>query len=243
STRAYQLSSVPDPMVAESDPSNRWHTRQSRHRLTAEAIRDSALHAAGLLKQTNRVPLHSFFPYQPSVYWTRSDKVMYGSRHLEWETSESATQYSRSLYTFWKRQNIHPTMLAFDAPTRQECTPKRNVTNTPGQALALLNDPMFVEAARGLAERTLLTSEQEEDRLAQIFRLSLQREPTQKEKGILSSLLESQRTTFRESPGDAKAFLTLGQHPLPGGIDIIELAAWTSVTRAVLNLHEFVTRS
>ncbi|MEM1443444.1 MAG: DUF1553 domain-containing protein, partial [Verrucomicrobiota bacterium] len=244
STRAYQLSSIPDDSeVAMLDPENRWHTRQSRHRLTAEAIRDSALLAAGLLTETNAVPRHSFFPYQPSAYWTRSDKVMYGSRHLDWETSEAAGQYSRSLYTFWKRQNIHPTMLAFDAPTRQECTAKRNVTNTPAQALALLNDPMFVEAARGLAERTMAEAKGEEERLASAFRHVLQRDPTVKEKGILSSLLESQRSNFRESPEEAKAFLSLGQQALPEEVDLVELAAWTTVTRAMLNLHEFVTRS
>ncbi|MEM6279184.1 MAG: DUF1553 domain-containing protein, partial [Verrucomicrobiota bacterium] len=244
STRAYQLSSIPDDSeVAMLDPENRWHTRQSRHRLTAEAIRDSALLAAGLLTETNAVPRHSFFPYQPSAYWTRSDKVMYGSRHLDWETSEAAGQYSRSLYTFWKRQNIHPTMLAFDAPTRQECTAKRNVTNTPAQALALLNDPMFVEAARGLAERTMAEAKGEEERLASAFRHVLQRDPTVKEKGILSSLLESQRSNFRESPEEAKAFLSLGQQALPEEVDVVELAAWTTVTRAMLNLHEFVTRS
>ncbi|MCA9141047.1 MAG: DUF1553 domain-containing protein, partial [Planctomycetales bacterium] len=153
STRAYQLSSIPSDDLRRIDPGNRLHARQSRFRLSAESIRDSALLAAGLLATTKTIPQESFFPYQPDPYWTRSDKVMYGSRHMIWSTSPSTEQYHRSLYTFWKRQNIHPTMLAFDAPTRQECTAKRNITNTPGQALALLNDPIFVESARVMAMR------------------------------------------------------------------------------------------
>lgn len=243
STKVYQLSSVPTPELTEQDPANRWHARQSRHRLTAEAIRDSALLSAGLLTETKSIPKQSFFPYQPDAYWSRSDKVMFGSRHLKWATSEKAGQYHRSLYTFWKRQNIHPTMLAFDAPTRQECTPKRNVTNTPGQALALLNDPMFVEAARGLAERITRSEKDDEARLQAAFHHVLQREPSTEELGILSSLLESQRSIYREKPEDASAFLAIGQHQPSKDVETTELAAWTTVTRAILNLHEFVTRS
>jgi mono/diheme cytochrome c family protein len=256
STQAYRLSSKPTADLAERDPGNRWHARQSRYRMNAEAIRDSALRAAGLLKTTNQIPIHSFFPYQPDPYWTRSDKVMFGSRHMEWETSPNRKQYHRSVYTFWKRQNIHPTMLAFDAPTRQECTAKRNITNTPGQALALLNDPMFVEAARAFAMRICDQDESsnqaesgttensdDERRIDRVFQIALQRSPTASEREVLLKLLQSQREHYQKHPADAKQLLQIGQLQSPSERSAIEIAAWTAVTRAILNTHEFLNRS
>lgn len=242
SAKAYQMSSKPSPDLAERDPSNRWHARQGRYRLTAEAIRDTALTAAGLLAETTTVPKASFFPYQPSPYWTRSDKVMYGSRHMVWETSQKRHQYNRSLYTFWKRQNIHPMMMALDAPTRQECTPKRNITNTPGQALALLNDPIYVEASRVLAERVLEgDAADDSERLHRLFQWALQREPIEAEATVLAELLKNQRAHYKEAPDDATALLAIGQSPAPAK-NTTEVAAWTVVARTILNLHEFLTR-
>ncbi|QDT05478.1 Planctomycete cytochrome C [Rubripirellula lacrimiformis] len=296
STDAYRLDSQPSDDLRQRDPSNRWHARQSRFRLPAETIRDSALDAAGLLKVSGDVPILSFFPYQPSAYWTRSDKVMFGSRHLAWNTSEDRNQYHRSMYTFWKRQNIHPTMLAFDAPTRQECTAMRNITNTPGQALALLNDPTFVEAARVFATRVLetrvletrvletreletRTTETREldsapqdsnatsgadasadvpgsvdagaddeakidgDRFEFAFQTALQRSPTSDEHQVLAELLRRQRAHYASNPDDAQALVAIGQTPLADGADVTEIAAWTVVTRTILNLHEFLNRS
>lgn len=242
SSRAYQLSSKPTPDLVQRDPGNRWHARQGRFRLPAESIRDSALLAAGLLKTTQTVPTHSFFPYQPSPYWTRSDKIMYGSRHMIWATSEEQSQYHRSLYTFWKRQNIHPTMLAFDAPTRQECTAKRNVTNTPGQALALLNDPIFVEAARVLATEICREPKlSDAERVELAFRRTLQRPPSTSETNVLTRLVSGQRNYYHDHPHEAEALTQVGQAPLTGG-QAPEIAAWTAVTRTVLNLHEFLNR-
>lgn len=244
STKAYQLSSTPTPELRNRDPGNRWHARQGRFRLTAESIRDSALQTAGLLMTTQSIPVESFFPYQPSPYWTRSDKVMYGSRHMIWATSPQRAQYHRSLYTFWKRQNIHPTMLAFDAPTRQECTAKRNITNTPGQALALLNDPIFVEAARTLAMRICEPDQaSDESRIENAFRLTLQRKPTSEETAVLVNLLSDQREHYQASPAAAQQLVTTGQSPPPDADDEAEIAAWTALTRAILNLHEFLNRS
>lgn len=242
STAAYQLSSKPSSDLSERDPTNRWHARQGRYRLTAEEIRDNALRVAGLLEKADEVPRHSFFPYQPSPYWTRSDKVMYGSRHLVWSTSQKRSQYLRSLYTFWKRQNIHPTMLAFDAPTRQECTAKRNITNTPGQALALLNDPIFVEAARTLAGRLTKIDGTTGERLDWMYRLAFQRLPTDEEREVLRELLNDQRATYEENQTDASKLMN-NQELLPGAeSNFVELAAWTAAARTVLNLHEFVSR-
>ena len=242
STHAYQLDSKPSNDLQQRDPGNRWHARQSRFRLPAESIRDSSLHAAGLLQTTVEVPRESFYPYQPSPYWTRSDKIMYGSRHMIWATSEEQTQYKRSLYTFWKRQNIHPTMLAFDAPTRQECTAKRNVTNTPGQALALLNDPIFVEAARVLATNLYAPEKLSDlERIELAYQQTLQRSVTARESEVLTQLLAEQREHYRDHPEEAKALIAIGQAPTKGE-DVAEIAAWTAVTRTLLNLHEFLNR-
>ena len=243
STKAYQLSSKPTSDLAQRDPGNRWHARQSRHRMTAETIRDASLHAAGLLKRTTEIPVESFFPYQPDPYWSRSDKIMYGSRHMNWATSTENTQYHRSLYTFWKRQNIHPTMLAFDAPTRQECTAKRNVTNTPGQALALLNDPIFVEAARVFAMRICEEADlSDEERIRNAYLIALQRLPSETETQVLSDLLADQQIRYRDYPREARQLVAIGQTPAPPDRDAAKIAAWTIVTRTVLNLHEFLNR-
>jgi hypothetical protein len=244
STKAYQLSSKPSTDLVLRDPGNRWHARQSRHRMTAEAIRDTSLHAAGLLKTTEEIPVQSFFPYQPDPYWSRSDKIMYGSRHMNWETSADRSQYHRSLYTFWKRQNIHPTMLAFDAPTRQECTAKRNVTNTPGQALALLNDPIFVESARVFAIRICGDADlSDEQRIENAYLIALQRLPSAAETEVLLDLLADQRRHYREFPDQARRLVAIGQSPPPSERDAANVAAWTIVTRTLLNLHEFLNRS
>ena len=244
SSMAYQLSSTPSKDLALRDPGNRWHARQGRFRLTAEVIRDSTLQAAGLLTTTATVPHQSFYPYQPAPYWNRSDKVMFGSRHLAWDPSLGAGQYHRSLYTFWKRQNIHPTMLAFDAPTRQECTAKRNITNTPGQALALLNDPIFVEAARVMAERLCGESTDGDDEKIQLaFEWALQRRATAEEVAVLRDLLVEQRQFYSRSLTDASRLLSIGFAPSPDSETAPEIAAWTVLARTILNLHEFLNRS
>ncbi|YCM45838.1 PSD1 and planctomycete cytochrome C domain-containing protein [Verrucomicrobiaceae bacterium 227] len=237
-SEAYKLSSIPGSLLAQNDPTNRLHARQGRSRYTAEEIRDSALLAGGLLQLTGTIPSESFFPYQPESYWEKSNKVMYGSRYQIWETNSGPAQYQRSLYTFWKRQNIHPAMLAFDAPTRQECTARRSITNTPAQALALLNDPQFVEAARGLAARI----SSENDPVSHLFQLVLQRVPTPGEKSELQSLHQEMLTRFQTHPEEAKALLAIGQSP-PANYDPIQHAAWTATARVVLNLHEFMTRN
>ncbi len=237
-SEAYQLSSIPGSLLAQNDPTNRLHARQSRHRHTAEEIRDSALLAANLLKLTSEIPSTSFFPYQPESYWAKSNKVMFGSRYQIWETNPGQEQYQRSLYTFWKRQNHHPALLALDAPTRQECTSRRAITNTPAQALALLNDPQFVEAARGLAARII----DKEYPIAHLFHLALQRDPSTAEAAEIEALHKKLLSEFKANPGAAKSLLTVGQSP-PGTHDSMNHAAWTATARIVLNLHEFLTRS
>lgn len=246
-SKAYGLSSKPVGEMAAVDPSNRLHARQGRHRHTAEEIRDTALAVAGLLCSSDTIPPESFFPYQPERYWNQSNKVMYGSRNMLWETSKKKSQYHRTLYTFWKRQNVHPTLLAFDAPTRQECTARRTKSNTPGQALALLNDPMFIEAARALAERTLAetatAADADQSGIRFAFQQTLQRLPSNQELEVLLSFLQQERTHYAKHQAAASELLEIGQQPLTSSLPHAEVAAWTSLSRSLLNLHEFLTRS
>jgi hypothetical protein len=243
SADAYRLSSVPDPRTAELDPRDRLITRQLPRRLGAEAIRDTALAAAGVLKRTGDIPTRSFFPYQPDAYWQQSNKIMLGSRYQLWATATGADQHQRSLYTYWKRQNPHPSLLAFDAPTRQECTALRPVTNSPAQALALLNDPIYVEASRLLARRALDSAPDREARLKNLFLFALQREPSPREAALLVPHLENWKAHFTENRREAEALLAIGQGHAAPAPPAAEFAAWTNMARLVLNLHEFLTRS
>ncbi len=246
STDAYQLSSMPTEALVQRDPENEWFARQSRHRLRGEQIRDAALVTAGRFQATTVVPIESFFPYQPNDYWDRSCKVMYGSRHMLWEPSPDEQQYQRTLYTFWKRQNIHPMLLALDAPTRQECTTERTATNTPGQALTMLNDPIFVDAAIGLAARVCNDSNRDlsdEERIKQLFRFSLQRLPTDMETKELVEFTRSQLAYYRSDPDEATKLLSLGRVTYNDSESSISHASWTIVARVLLNTHEFMTRN
>ncbi len=243
---AYQLSSKPSPSLAAADPENEGFARQSRYRLRGEQLRDAVLVAAGLYRATGEIPDESFFPYQPDDYWDRSCKVMYGSRHLVWETSPRERQHQRTLYAFWKRQNIHPMLLAFDAPTRQECTAERMQTNTPGQALAMLNDPIFVDAAIGLADRTLAsepTSDAIGERTRRMFQFALQRVPTEAETVTLGQLISSQYTYYESHPDEAGQLLAQGSSSPGAAESNRDRAAWTMAARALLNTHEFMTRN
>jgi hypothetical protein len=243
SADAYRLSSVPDPKVAVMDPQNRLITHQSSHRLGAEEIRDTALAAAGVLEETKEIPTRSFFPYQPGSYWEQSNKIMFGSRYQIWETSSGKSQYQRSLYTYWKRQNPHPSMLAFDAPTRQECTAERAITNSPGQALALLNDPIYVDASRQLAMRTMHSTPDEGSRFENLFRFALQRAPSEREIEVLMPYLQKWKSHFKQHADEATALLGSAANSAGPKLAADEFAAWTNVSRLVLNLHEFMTRS
>ncbi|HCI92877.1 MAG TPA: hypothetical protein DHV60_10055 [Verrucomicrobiales bacterium] len=243
STKAYQLSSIPNTEVAVLDPGNRLITHQSRHRLGAEEIRDTALSAAGVLRKTEKIPARSFYPYQPDAYWKKSNKIMLGSRYQIWDTDKGNNQYQRSLYTYWKRQNPHPSMLAFDAPTRQECTAERAITNSPGQALAMLNDPTYIEASRLLARRTMLSAQDSTARLKNLFKFALQRPPSEKEIVILEIHLKKWMKYYQKHPDEATNLLKIGQPQTEAALPVSEHAAWSNMARMILNLHEFITRS
>ncbi len=233
----YQQTSLVSERLAKQDPYNHLYARQSRFRLDAELVRDNALAVSGLLDLTIGGP--SVKPYQPAGYWSHMN---FPKR--SWQQSGGENLYRRGLYTHWQRMFLHPSLLAFDAPSREECTVERPRSNTPQQALVLLNDPTYVEAARSLAVRVLNEAgETSEQRLSWLFQTVLSRSPQDSESSILRGVLEKHRQTYKEDVEAAKQFLGVGMRPIPEDLDVAELAAWTSITRIILNLHETITRN
>lgn len=235
-TRTYQRSSLLTPQLAEKDPYNRLLARQGRFRLDAEFVRDGALASSGLLRRETGGP--SVKPYQPEGYWAQLNFPL-----RKWQADTGAGLHRRSLYTFWCRTFTHPAMLAFDAPSREECVSARNRANTPQQALVLLNDPEFVEAARVLAQRVLIEVDGEEPRLEQLFERVLTRAPRRAEVEVLQTLLEEERARYGADPEAARLLLGVGEAARVDTLDDVELAAWTQAARLLLNTGEAVTRS
>ena len=236
-SRTYrQSSSAPRELLAR-DPDNRELARQGRWRIEAELVRDSALQLSGLLVPQIGGP--SVRPYQPDGYWENLNFPQRG-----YDASNGADQYRRGLYTWWQRSYVHPSMLAFDAATREECAAERNRSNIPQQALVLLNDPSYVEAARSFAARILRECGGDDTaRLTWAWRQALARTPADSEMAALRRLLEAQRAAFAKDPEAASQFTRTGKAPVPAGLDPVQWAAWTDVARALLNLHETITRS
>jgi hypothetical protein len=233
----YQQTSVSSKKLRLRDPLNRELAVQSRWRLEAELVRDNALAVSGLLVEKIGGP--SVKPYQPDGYW---ENLNFPVR--SYDTSEGPDQYRRGLYVWWQRSYLHPSLLAFDAPTREECAPERNRSNIPQQALALLNDPTYVEAARALAARMLKEGgEDTKSRLTWAWRQVLSRAPRPEEIATIQSLLDKQLAEYRCNLIAAQALLKIGQSPPPPDADPAELAAWTNIARVILNLHETITRS
>lgn len=234
-SQAYRQSSD-RPDLRERDPYNLLFARQARYRFDAETVRDNALLVSGLLIEQVGGP--SVKPYQPAGYWAY---LNFPAR--EWDNGRGADLYRRGLYTHWQRQYLHPSMLAFDAPSREECTADRSRSNTPLQALVLLNDTTYVEAARALAELIVREGGATTDaRLEFAFRRALSRPIRANEAAVLGELVGKHREQFRHDPEAAKKLLAVGARPQPADLDPAELAAWTSVARAILNLHELVMR-
>ena len=234
---AYRRSSVGPRSLLERDPENRLLARQNRHRIEAEMVRDTALAAAGLLVRTVGGP--SVKPYQPAGYW---DYLNFPKR--SWQADSAPSLYRRGLYVHWQRQYLHPALLVFDAPSREECTARRPRSNTPLQALVLLNDPEYVEAARALAAKTLGDGGADPTARARfLLRRAIGRMPSDAEVGVLLDLVQRHRGSFGTDAGAAAQLLAVGAAGLPAGVDALELAAWTSAARAVLNLGETYTRN
>ncbi|MBL8819293.1 MAG: PSD1 domain-containing protein [Planctomyces sp.] len=236
-SQTYRQSSLSPASLRETDPYNRWLARQGRFRLDAEFVRDNALAVSGLLVE--EIGGTSVRPYQPAGYWAH---LNFPTR--EWQNGSGKELYRRGLYTHWQRQYLHPSLLAFDAPSREECTADRSRSNTPLQSLVLLNDPSYVEAARAFAE-LILKSETPatSDRVHFAFQRALSRNATPDESAVLESLLNRHLAEYQAEPEAAKNLLSVGSRPLPDGIDLPTLAAWTSVARTILNLHEVITRN
>jgi hypothetical protein len=233
----YRQSSALRADLVDVDPDNRWLARQGRFRLDAEMVRDGALKVSGLL--TEQVGGPSVKPYQPRGYWAY---LNFPPR--EWQNGTGNQLYRRSLYTHWQRQYLHPAMLAFDAPGREECACDRPRSNTPLQSLVLMNDPEFVESARALAELTLTKGgASTNDRLDWAFRRVVSRRPVDGERAILSKLLDRHAAQYATDSKAVDQLLAIGEHPVPHGVERASLAAWTSVCRTLLNLHEAVTRN
>jgi hypothetical protein len=235
-SRAYRQSSLESPALKARDPENRLVARQNSWRLPAESIRDNALFASGLLVLDVGGP--SAKPYQPAGFY----------RHLnfpkrEYVADADAKQWRRGVYVHWQRQYLHPMLKAFDASTREECAAQRARSNTPLAALVLLNDPTFVEAARVLAQHALSQGgKTDAERVSFAFRQVLARKPDGTEQKLLLKLLEKNRATYKADLTGAAELLKIGLAPSPKGTDASELAAWTAVCRAVLNLSETITR-
>ncbi len=234
-SKAYRRAGEPGAELAAADPYNRLHGRQAIARIDAEFVRDAALEVSGLLNR--RVGGPSAKPYQPAGYYR---ELNFPKRIYEPDHGES--QYRRGLYTHWQRTFLHPSMAAFDAPAREECTAQREISNTPLQSLVLLNDPTFVEAARAFAGRLLKFAGNDEKRIAAAFAEAFSREPSQDEISVVAKLLAQARRDFRANPGRASELLAVGDSNPAPGVDRVELAAWTAAARALLNKHEFFMR-
>jgi hypothetical protein len=232
----YRQSSVETPAMRERDPMNKLFARQSRYRLDAEFVRDTALSISGLLNPAIGGP--SVKPFQPSGYWAA---LNFPER--EWQKDTGEKVYRRGMYTHWQRSFPHPAMVAFDAPTREECTCERPKSNIPQQALVLLNDPEFVEAARAFAQKTTFSGGKTDNaRLNWAFESASGRKPKADEISVLTELLDKHRRQFTAKPDDAKKLLAVGDMSVSKEMAPAELAAWMSVCRVILNLHETITR-
>ena len=235
-TGTYRRSSTPSPELLEADPDNRLHGRQYASRLDAEFIRDNALAVSGLLNAKIGGP--SSKPYQPAGHYK---ELNFPKR--EYEPDVDSEQYRRGLYTHWQRTFLHPSMKAFDAPSREECAADRPQSNTPLQSLVLLNDPSYVEAAKAFAARILESNATDDaGRIDYAYRRAFSRTATQREREVLLEFVGAQRAHYGSDTVAARKLLSTGLYSVPTGLEDAEMAAWTSVSRAILNKHEFVMK-
>ncbi|MBI3840100.1 MAG: DUF1553 domain-containing protein [Planctomycetia bacterium] len=231
----YRQSSKVTPGLFERDPGNRLLARGPRFRLSAEMIRDQSLAISGLLVEQLGGP--SVNPYQPPGLW----KELTGGG--DFVQDHGANLYRRSMYTFWKRTIAPPSMMTFDASGREACSVLETRTNTPLQALALMNEVTFVEAARVLAQRVITEAgAAPTERIALAFRLALARQPSASELKILEQNLARHVDQFREHPEEADKLLQVGEAPRDVKLDSSELAAYSAVANLILNLDEVVTK-
>ena len=231
----YKQSSKITPEILRRDPENRLLARGPRIRLSAEVIRDQALAASGLLVEKIGGP--SVKPYQPPGLW----QELTGGGGYKQDKGEGL--YRRTLYSYWKRTIAPPAMVTFDSPTRETCIVRESRTNTPLQALDLMNDVAYVEASRKLAERMLREGGATQDsRIAYGYKLALARHPRAKESQVLTRTLNEFQQNFKTNKSGAEKFLTTGESPIDKSLDPVELAAYTGLASLILNLDETVTK-
>ncbi|MCX7385613.1 MAG: PSD1 and planctomycete cytochrome C domain-containing protein [Planctomycetales bacterium] len=232
----YRQSSNVNAEQLHRDPRNLLLGRGPRYRLPAETVRDNALFVSGLLQEKLGGP--SVKPYQPAGLW----EDVSVERRDKYVADTDDGLYRRSMYTFWKRTCPPPSMATFDAPDRETCTVRRARTNTPLQALILLNDPTYVEAARKVAERVLLASDSDEARIGLAFRIVLSRLPSDSEQEILQEILDDARIHFTSHSTASAEFLSIGNAPHDTTLNPLDLAAWSAVMSVVMNLDECISK-
>ena len=236
----YRQSAQVTPEKLERDADNVLLSRAPRYRFDAEIVRDNALALSGLLY--NRIGGPSVKPPQPGGLWKA---VGFTGSNTDTFVKDSGADkiYRRSLYTFWKRTSPPPQMNILDAPSREACTIRRERTNTPMQALMLMNDPQFVEAARVFAERTIKEGgKTPEERLAYIFELATAREPKPKEASLLLETLQAHAEELKDDPEAAKELIAVGESKPDEKLDAVEVATWTMIANLILNLDEVLNK-
>jgi hypothetical protein len=239
-SQAFRQSSRVTPQLYAFDPENRLLARAPRLRLDAEQIRDNALLVSGLIQLEPGGK--GARPYQPDNIWEPVGFA--GSNTRFYQRDDGAALYRRSIYTFLKRTAPPPFMANFDAPNREQSCTRRERSNTPLQALQLMNDVQHVEAARCLAQRMMTEGGSEADqRLAFAYRTVLSRTPQSDEVSILTEQLDKHRKRYQQAPADAVKLISLGESKAPGELDPSELAAYTLIASTILNLDETVTRN
>lgn len=232
----YRQSSEASEELLADDPLNEWVARQGRWRIDAEFVRDAALELAGLL--VDDIGGRSVKPYQPEGYWAQ---LNFPKR--SWDQDSGDSLYRRGIYVHWQRSFLHPAMLAFDAPSREECTAERSRSNIPQQALVLLNDPVFVEAARGFGSRILNDGgATDTDRLDWAWAEAIGRPSTDTEMEVLQRILASARKSFASDPTRAADLIATGESAQSTGLDPVELASWTTIARTLINTYETTSR-
>jgi hypothetical protein len=222
--------------LREADPGNRWLARGPSHRRAAEQIRDNALAVSGLLVRTIGGP--SVYPYQPPGLW----EELATRNATSYVQGHGDDLHRRTLYSVWKRSTPPPAAISFDAAERLTCTARRQRTSTPLQALVLLNDPQYLEAARALGARMARAGDSPEARITHGFRLAIGRTPTPRERAVLIALLESERARFAADRAAAAKLLAVGEAPRDAKVSVPDAAAQMIVASTLLSMDETVTK-
>jgi hypothetical protein len=237
-TRTYRLQTQRTAAMKELDPYNRYAARQSIIRLNAEFIRDTAMKVSGLLN--SQVGGRNIMPYQPKDYYS---SMNFNPMKARYKAEKDSQQYRRGVYMHWQRTFLHPFLKNFDAPEREVSICSRTSSNTPLQALTLLNDPTFVEAAKAFAQRIMFKGgKTDKSRFNWAFLEALNRPITNEEFITLNKLLDSQLSYFKNHSKDVSALLANGNQKVDTKLNSAQLAAWTQVARTIMNMHEFIVR-